>query len=356
MSSINNTARKYGLVSPEERCGRRNLITDVPGVRIGHATLASRDIQTGVTALIPASGSLFKNKLIAASTVINGFGKTAGLIQIDELGTIETPIILTNTLSVGEAWCGLSREMINIEPEIGGKAGTVNPIICECNDGYLNDIRGQNVTPEHVREALESASTDFALGAVGAGRGMSCYQFKGGIGSSSRIITVGEKEYTLGSLVLSNFGEMSDFTLAGRSTGLAAQKLLREEDKEDNGSCIVILATDAPFTSRQLKRLCRHVTAGITRSGSIIGNGSGEIAIAFSTANRIPYDTAGELTFSAVSDKHANLFFRAVISSVHESILTSMLCAETVTGFKGHCRHSLASFAGKIPGLPGKEV
>lgn len=331
--------------------GPHNTIADVAGVTVGHATLAEGNIQTGVTAVIPAPGSLFQNKLIAASHVINGFGKTAGLVQIDELGTLETPILLTNTLSVGDAWRALSQIMIESEPSIGGFAGTVNPLVCECNDGFLNDIRAQAVTPDLAYQALAGAASEFALGAVGAGRGMSCYQFKGGIGSASRLVAVGERTYVLATLVLSNFGEMGDFTLNGQPTGAEAKKIVEAERLREQGSCIVLIATDAPMTARQLKRLCKRASAGITRTGSIIGNGSGEIAVAFSTAQRIPIAAVGELPLRSVSDVHANLFFRAVIESVHEAILTSMLAAETVSGFQGHRRISLAELAGRLPGL-----
>lgn len=348
----NDWLERFGLNAGRLPKGPRNTIADVAGVIVGHATLAEGKTQTGVTAVIPAPGSPFQNKLIAASHVINGFGKTAGLVQIDELGTLETPVLLTNTLSVGDAWRALSQAMIESEPSIGGAAGTVNPLVCECNDGFLNDIRAQAVTPELARQALAAAAPDFALGAVGAGRGMSCYQFKGGVGSASRLVTAGARTYTLGALVLSNFGEMEDFTLNGQLTGAEAKKILAAEQLHEQGSCIVLIATDAPMTARQLKRLCKRSSAGITRTGSIIGNGSGEIAVAFSTAQRIPIDATGELALRSVSDVHANLFFRAVIESTHEAILTSMLAAETVTGFQGHRRVSLADLAGRVPGLP----
>ena len=187
--------------------------------------------------------------------------------------------------------------------------------------------------------------------AVGAGRGMSCYQFKGGVGSASRLVTADARTYTLGALALSNFGEMDDFTLDGQPTGAEAKKIIEAERLREQGSCIVLIATDAPMTARQLKRLCKRASAGITHTGSIIGNGSGEIAVAFSTAQRLPFDAPGELTLRSVSDVHANLFFRAVIESVHEAILSSMLAAETVTGFQGHRRVSLAELAGRVPGL-----
>ena len=355
MTQQNNLLQSVNVSIGRMQRGSGNTIADVPGVTVGHATLAEGGIQTGVTALVPAPGNLFREKLVAASQVINGFGKTAGLVQVEELGVLETPIVLTNTLSVGYAWRGLAEYMLSQDPGIGGAAGTVNPVVCECNDGFLNDIRAQRVTPAMVRQAIESAGAGFALGAVGAGRGMSCYQFKGGIGSSSRVLQAGGASYTVGALVQSNFGEMRDLAVDGRRTGEAAFKIAPPETLKEQGSCIVILATDAPMTARQLKRLCKRASVGITRTGSIIGNGSGEIAIAFSTAQRIPLRHAGELTLRAVSDDHANLFFRAVVEAVEEAVLVSMLAAETVRGFQGRCRRSLREFIGKVPGLPGGE-
>lgn len=351
MHAPNAVLRSFGISIGVLPCGPLNTIADVAGVKVGHSTLSDGDVQTGVTAVVPSGGSLFCDKLIAASHVINGFGKTAGLIQVDELGTLETPIILTNTLSVGDAWRGLCSWMLDREPSIGGAAGTVNPVVCECNDGFLNDIRAMSVTPHMVTMALDSAAASFELGAVGAGRGMSCYQFKGGIGSSSRVVEADGARWTVGALILTNFGEMADLRVDGHRTGEAAVKIAPPETLKEQGSCIVILATDAPMTSRQLKRLCRRASTGITRTGSIIGNGSGEIAVAFSTAQRIPSAARGELSLRAASDAHANLFFRAVIESVEESILTSLLAAPSVTGFCGHTRRSLAELAGKVPGL-----
>ena len=354
ITAKNDWLDRFGLSAGVLPKGARNTICDVDGVRVGHVTLADGDAQTGVTAIVPAPGSLFREKLIAASHVINGFGKSAGLVQINELGTLETPIVLTNTLSVGDCWRGLSRWMIGREPTIGRTAGTVNPVVCECNDSFLNDSRAQFVTPEMVDQALADAGDQFALGAVGAGRGMSCYQFKGGIGSASRVIEAADTSYTLGCLALTNFGEMPEFTLGGQPTGLEADALIKSEQLREQGSCIVILATDAPFTARQLKRLCKRATAGITKTGSIIGNGSGEIAIAFSTAQRIPIDAKGELTLRAMSDTGVNPFFRAVIETVNESVISSMLAADTVTGRAGHTRPSLREFAGRVAGLPAE--
>jgi len=199
--------------------GKRNLITDVPGVKVGHVTLSDGEIQTGVTAVIPGEGSAFRRKFPAAVHVINGFGKSAGLMQIEELGTLETPILLTNTLSVAACLDGLLTYMLADHPEIGVTTGTVNCVVTECNDGFLNDIRGRHVKPEHALEALSVASEDFAEGAVGAGRGMKNYGWKGGIGSSSRIVEFDGKEYTVGALLLTNFGKKHHLTVCGKHIG-----------------------------------------------------------------------------------------------------------------------------------------
>ena len=190
---------KIGLGTP----GKRNLITDVPGVKVGHVTIRDgADINTGVTAILPHEGNLFQDKVMAASCVINGFGKTMGLVQVEELGTIETPIIMTNTLSIGTAANALIKYMLQQNEDIGVKTGTVNPLVCECNDGVLNDIRGLHVKEEHVFEALANCSEEFEEGVVGSGTGMCCLGLKGGIGSASRIVKLDDKEYTVGALVI----------------------------------------------------------------------------------------------------------------------------------------------------------
>ncbi|MBO4422616.1 MAG: P1 family peptidase, partial [Clostridia bacterium] len=234
---------KFGVMEK----GKRNLITDVAGVTVGHFTLSDGDIQTGVTAILPHQGDLFHEKCPAAAHVVNGFGKSTGLMQINEVGSIETPLILTNTLSVGQAFNACVRYMCGKNPGIGRQEGTVNPVILECNDGQLNDIRALNIKDEHVFAAIENCGEDFELGAVGGGRGMSCYQLKGGIGSASRVFDIAGRRFTLGALVMTNFGLTPDLTVCGERIG---ERIVRERE-EAKGSCIMVIATDAPLSSRQ---------------------------------------------------------------------------------------------------------
>lgn len=327
--------------------GKRNLITDVPGVTVGHVTLRDGgDINTGVTAILPHGGNLFLDKVMGASVVLNGFGKTIGLVQVEELGTIETPIVLTNTLSVGTAATGLVRYMLEQNPEIGLTTGTVNPLVCECNDGRLNDIRGLHVKEHHVFEAIANAAEDFEEGAVGAGTGMCCSGFKGGIGSASRTVTLDGTEYTVGALVMSNFGGMRDLVVAGRNVGAEIADAIEERDR---GSIIMILATDLPLNERQLRRLCRRAGVGLARTGSYMGNGSGDIAIAFTTANRVPhYSDCAVLDRKMLHDDSIDVVFRAAAESVEEAIISSMYHAPTFTGRAGTVKLGLREELDKL--------
>ena len=315
-------------------CGPLDKISDVPGVTVGHCTLADGEVQTGVTALLPHQGDIFHDKVMAASHVINGFGKTTGLVQIDELGTLETPILFTNTLSVGTVETALVKYMLDKNPDICETTGSVNPVVCECNDSGLNDIRGLHVTEENVRAALVDSRADFAEGAVGAGRGMRCHGLKGGIGSASRVVELDGKQYTIGALVLSNHAVFDDLVVAGTPI----QSLLDAHipPHEDKGSIITVLATDIPLSERQLRRLCHRALVGLSRTGSFCGNGSGEIVIAFATANRVPhYSEKAILPVGMLHDDAINPLFRAVAECVEESVLSSLLHAETVTGYHG---------------------
>ena len=206
-------ARDLGLGCGILPLGSRNSISDVPGIRVGHRTIVEGDIRTGVTAILPPSPNVFRDKPVAAAHVLNGFGKSAGLVQIDELGTLETPVLLTNTLAVGTCCTALVRHAVKTNPDIGRETSTVNPLVLECNDGFLNDIQALSVTEADALTAIETASVDFACGAVGAGCGMSAFGFKGGIGSSSRRLVLDDYTFHLGVLVLANFGRPGDLRL-----------------------------------------------------------------------------------------------------------------------------------------------
>ncbi len=344
------SARDLGLEIGKLPPGPLNAITDVQGVAVGHTTLSEGAVQTGVTAILPHGGSLFREKLPAAVTVFNGFGKSAGFVQIEELGTLESPLVLTNTLSVGTAADALVRYMLDQNPEIGATTGTVNPVVLECNDGaWLNDISGLHVKAEHVAEALAAAAPrGFAQGAVGAGTGMSAYGLKGGIGSASRLVPISGRDYVLGALVLSNMGRLADLTVSGQPLGpLIAQRMKQQDASAEQGSIIVVLATDAPLSERQLRRLSARATAGIARTGSHFGSGSGDIALAFSTAQRIPHTPpkGSRLRLEQLHEDRLDLLFRAVIESTEEAVLNSMLYAAAAGGRDGRTRASLADFA-----------
>lgn len=327
--------------------GKRNLITDVPGVKVGHVTLRDGDrVNTGVTAILPHEGNMFKDKVMAASAVINGFGKTMGLVQVEELGTIETPIIMTNTLSIGTAATALIKYMLQQNDDIGLTTGTVNPLVCECNDGGLNDIRGLHVKEEHVFQAIENASEDFAEGVVGSGTGMRCLGLKGGIGSASRIVKLDGKEYTIGALVMSNFGSAGNLMIDGRHVGREIKAKL-DAEKKDKGSIIMLLATDIPLSERQLKRICRRAGVGLARTGSYYGNGSGDIAIAFTTANRVPhYNKGAFVEMKMMDDDSIDPVLEMSAEAVEEAIISSLYHAETITGRDGRVQYGLREYIG----------
>ena len=357
-------------------CGRlprgpHNLITDVEGVRVGHTTIHEGDNHTGVTVILPSEGvadrssNVFKDKLVAASYVHNGYGKTLGTVQIQELGTLETPIALTNTLNVGlvhDALVGYTLEKCAVD---GTPCRSVNAVVGECNDSSLNDIGNRVVTAEHVKKAIETADVDFEEGCVGAGTSTLCYGFKGGIGSASRLIEIGGRQYTIGVLVQSNYGSTKDFVVNGRPVGEEVIAMLEdgkrpkarpEAEKNDEtrgghfvpaqvdkGSIMTVIATDLPVTSRQLERIARRAGAGLARTGSFIGHGSGEIMLAFSTANVIR-DEEPFMDVKAVREDLLDLAFRAVVEATNEAVLSSMLHAKTAYGLNGRVWYSLADF------------
>jgi D-aminopeptidase len=338
--------RDYGITIGRMKPGNLNSITDIEGIKVGHVTLNDGAVKTGVTAILPHGGNVFREKVMASSCVINGFGKSIGLIQIEEMGTIETPIILTNTLSVGAAFDGVVEYMLSHNHDIGRTTGTVNPVICECNDGYLNDIRKCFIEKSQVKAAIDNADIEFEEGSVGAGTGMCCLGLKGGIGTSSRVVEFNEKKYILGSLVLSNFGIGEELLINGIKAGESIKSLLsRNYEEQDKGSIVMIIATDIPLSERQLKRVGKRAVVGLSRTGSFIGNGSGDIVIAFTTANKINhYEEKDICEIKVISDNKIDLVFKAAAESVEESILNSLICAETTTGRDGHTKHSLKEF------------
>ncbi|AYC17065.1 Beta-peptidyl aminopeptidase BapA [Dickeya dianthicola] len=329
------TERQLG--TPRLPCGPHNRLSDVPGVRVGHHTLAHGEIQTGVTAIVPNSDNLFTQPLPCGAAVLNGFAKPVGLVQIEELGRLQTPILLSNTLSVGTLFTTLVRDAIGRNPELGRRLPTVNPLALECNDGWLNDIQALAVSEEMARAALDNATVDFTRGSVGAGRGMSCFALKGGIGTASRRIA--ELNATLGVLVLANFGALPALTLDGVQVGEAIAPLLPElVPQRDAGSIIIVMATDAALDARQLTRIARRAGAGLGRLGSHWGHGSGDIAVAFSTqpTPQPPEDAQLEPLLSAAAD------------ATEHAVLDALLQAEAVTGFRGHHRPALTQVLDRL--------
>ncbi len=316
--------------------GKLNSIADVAGVAVGHTTLDERlseqdAVCTGVTAILPHDGNWFEEKVPAASFVLNGFGKTVGLVQIEELGVLESPIMLTNTFSVAAVLQGTMDWMLRENPAIGDSTSSLNLVVGECNDSYLNSMRLMAVRPEHAGQAINAATTDFAQGAVGAGKGMICYGAKGGIGSASRLAEFENQFYTAGVLVLSNFGRKEEIAIANWLPDSPTP------DKPD-GSVIIVIATDAPLDNRQLKRLAKRAAIGLGRTGTHIHNGSGDIMIAFSNAERIPHKSSDTLRESKLlRDDHPLMaeLFQGVIEATEEAVYQSMSHAETTTGRLG---------------------
>jgi D-aminopeptidase len=346
---------KLGIHIGDLPPGPLNAITDVQGVRVGHATLVSGEgllrpgfgpVRTGVTVVIPHSGNLYQEKVRAAVHTINGYGKACGFEQVRELGVLEAPLALTNTLNVGLVLDALVQSALRQNPLIGvaEDSGSINILVGETNDSYLNDIQGRHVHAEHVWQALENArSGPVEEGALGAGTGTLCFGWKGGIGSASRKLPANLGGYTLGALVQSNFGSRQDLIVKGVPVG----RLLTLDPSPPiltSGSIMIVLATDAPLSERQLQRLCVRASAGLARTGGYLKHGSGDFVIAFSTTVRIPHRPASLTTLQTVLLDEApviNGLFQAVIESVEEAVLNSLTCAETVVGRDNHTAHAL---------------
>ncbi len=341
------TIRDYGIVIGELTPGAYNKITDVPGVKVGHATVHEGNSHTGVTVILPCEENIFAHSLPAAQFVWNGFGKTLGLMQIEELGKLETPIALTNTLNVGLVHDALVEYMVRLCESDGTPLFSVNPVVGECNDSSINDIRRRAIKTKQVLDAIASAEVDFEMGSVGAGTSTICHYLKGGIGSASRVIALDGKSYTLGVLVQSNYGRLKDFTLCGKNIGREIEKRIALADvtQTDQGSIMMILATDLPLSDRQLKRVIKRMSVGLARLGSYVGHGSGEVMIGFSTANKIEqkYETA-TVSQTILAENQLDLAFRAAAECCEEAVLNSMITADAVQDLQGKKIWSLKEF------------
>ncbi|TXN38420.1 P1 family peptidase [Flagellimonas hymeniacidonis] len=347
LSAQEKRLRDYGIEIGVVKTGLLNAITDVPGVMVGHQTLIKGDsIRTGVTAIIPHSGNLFQQKVPAAIYLGNGFGKLAGYSQVKELGNLETPIVLTNTLSVATGVNALvSHTLLLPENE---KVRSVNAVVGETNDGYLNDIRGRHVTEKDILQAIKNAKPGkVEEGNVGAGTGTICFGFKGGIGTSSRVVPKNAGGYTVGVLAQTNFGGMLKIASVdvGKQMGHYSDNFKYATD----GSCMMVVFTNAPLDSRNLERLAKRAMLGLARTGGIASNGSGDYVIAVSTAKecRIPYNSDNAVqTLPSLRNSAMTPLFLATIEATEEAILNSLFAAQTMTGRNGH----------EIKALPKKQV
>jgi D-aminopeptidase len=330
-----------GILAP----GPHNAITDVAGVRVGSTTLIQGDsVRTGVTAILPHGGNIFQDKVPAGVFPGNAYGKAAGFLQVMELGNLETPIVLTNTLCVGTAVQAV------VDWTLARKGNeevrSVNAVVGETNDGYLNDIRRCAVTGEHVAKAIQSARQGpVEEGTVGAGTGTRAFGWKGGIGTASRVLGEDLGGYTVGALVQSNFGGilMVDGLHVGEALGQIPYRApvpaegSRNSPDRDAGSCMIVLATDAPLSPRNLGRMAKRAVLGMTRTGSFMHNGSGDFVIAFSTRNRIPYEGPGRpAKVELLPNGLMSPLFLATVEAVEEAVLNSLTRATTVTGHLGH--------------------
>jgi D-aminopeptidase len=337
-------ARDYGIKIGVMQTGKLNSITDVAGVKVGQTTLIKADsVRTGVTAILPYDGNIFQQKVPAAVYTGNGFGKLAGSTQINELGNLETPIVLTNTLNVSAAMDAVIEYTLN---EKGNEEiASVNAVVGETNDGFLNDIRGRHVTKADVLSAIKNAK-DGAVeeGAVGAGTGTVCFGFKGGIGTSSRKLPVSLGGYTVGVLVQTNFGGV--LQIDGAPVGAALGKFDFSDQLLNNvdGSCMIVVATDAPLDHRNLLRLAKRAMLGLGKTGGIASNGSGDYVIAFSTAEdlRVPYAASKPIINSPLLQNDAmSPLFMAAIEATEEAIINSLFAAKTITGRNGNKAEAL---------------
>jgi D-aminopeptidase len=348
-------ARELGISLGRFKPGRWNAITDVAGVRVGHSTIirgpggplrvGKGPVRTGVTAILPNTTNVFEERVVGGGFVLNGAGEVSGMTQLLEWGLIETPIFLTNTLSVGAVSDAAVRWMIDRYPGIGDEHDVIIPLVGECDDSWLNDIAGRHVKAEHVSEALRTASDGpVPEGNVGGGTGMITCDFKAGIGTSSRKLPEALGGYTVGVLVMSNFGEMRQLRVGGLPVGEVLDARYRQVQRRTKsyGSIIAVIATDAPLITHQLHRLAKRAALGIGRVGSSAMHGSGEIVLAFSTANQVPRESRKMVyRIKILLDQRFDPLYEAVIEATEEAILNSMLASKTMTGRDGNTVYAL---------------
>ncbi len=353
-------ARDVGIQLGLLPTGTHNAITDVAGVKVGHATIMRGDgklipgqgpVRTGATAILPHGGNLFLEKVVARVETINGFGEVANALQVNEMGWLEGPIMLTNTLNVGAVCDHVIQWAMDTSDAMGVTTWGISPVVSETFDGYLNDIRGRHVKYEHVVQAIESARDGTVEeGTVGGGTGMTCFGFKGGIGTASRVVRVEHDgtahEWTVGVLVQANFGSRELLMIDGVPVGRELCDWVPAEPvPPKEGSIVMVMATDAPLDFRQLGRVARRCGAGLARTGSIYGNTSGDFVIAFSTANKVPHFANGMTrTMEVIAEESVspiNALFQAAAEATEEAITNSLFKATTVVGRDGNTRHAL---------------
>ncbi|MEA2367187.1 MAG: D-aminopeptidase [Thermoleophilaceae bacterium] len=327
--------RELGYAVGRFPTGELNALVDVPGVLVGHTTIVEGDrLRTGVTAILPHGGNLYEQKVLGGYHAVNAYGKAAGLTQLAELGTVESPILLTNTLAVGPAWEGGLRHLLEQNPDAARDRDTINVIVGECFDGWLSDARALAVRPEHALDAIAAAASDeVGEGAVGAGTGTTCFGFKSGVGTSSRVID----GHALGCLIVSNYGSRRDLhLLVGPGAAPAPEA---PEPPDQGGSIMIVLGTDAPMSERQLRRLAARGTFGLGRAGSVATNASGEYVIAFSTAHRLAHRSERDrdaLSFLRDDSVAMRNLFEGAAELVHEAVLNSLCSADAMDGRDGH--------------------
>ena len=337
-------ARDLGIKPGILSTGKWNAITDVEGVKVGHVTLIEReDVRTGVTVILPHCGNLFQDKIPAGIVVGNGFGKLMGSTQVNELGEIETPIVLTNTLSVPVAAEALIEWTLNQKGN--AEVRSVNPVVGETNDGWLNNIRKRAMTKASVLEAIDVAESGLVKeGCVGAGTGTVCFGWKGGIGTSSRVLPKSLGGYTVGALVQSNFGGVLQMGGIPIGKELGQYYLKDELDETADGSIMIVIAVDAPLSDRNLKRLAKRGLAGLARTGASISNGSGDYVISFSTNEEVRRTTERRnkvWAYPEVPNDQMSPLFEAAIEATEEAIYNSLCMAETMTGYRNRTVNAL---------------